>query len=257
VLPADAVDPLPAVVSANTDADAFPGIPNAALGRGLDGEPQLIQVVGRASALPRALNDGVLVDLAAASKLSDPGNGRRTSEVWLSATAPPTVEQALTKAGLTITGRQVRADVAQSLLQEPSTRAAAAAVGLGAVALLLTLVAFVAARVADVSRRRPDWRSLRDGGVGSRPVRRMAYVEIALPALLGALLGLACGVLGSVLATPRLPIVDLSTAGPPLDLRVSWLPVGLIGLAVIVVIGVVASVGSAAETRFRSREENQ
>jgi hypothetical protein len=85
----------------------------------------------------------------------------------------------------------------------------------------------------------------------------MAYVEIALPALLGALLGLACGVLGSVLATPRLPIVDLSTAGPPLDLRVSWLPVGLIGLAVIVVIGVVASVGSAAETRFRSREENQ
>ncbi len=60
-----------------------------------------------------------------------------------------------------------------------------------------------------------------------------------------------------MLAMPRLPIVDLSTPGPPLDLRVSWLPVGVIGLAVVAVILLVALVGATAETRFRGREGNR
>ena len=209
VLPADAVDPLPAVVSSNTAAEPFPGIPNAALGRGLDGQPQLIEVVGHASVLPRSLDDGVLVDLTAASKLSDPSNGRRTSEVWLSADAPPSIEQALKAAGLTVTGRESRADVADTLLQQPSTRAAAAAVGLGAIALVLTLVAFIAARVADVAGGGRTGARCGMRGLAARTVRKLAYVEIAVPALLGAVLGLGSGVVGSVLAMPRLPIVDV------------------------------------------------
>ncbi len=248
-LPADAIDPLPALVAPATDAQPFPGLVNAVSGRGLDGEPQLLQVVGNASVLPRLLDDGVLVDLANADKLADPAQGQRADEVWLAPGAPPQIEQALAAEGVTVTGRDDLEVQERTLRRGPSTRSASAARSLGLAALALTLVALVAARAADAARRRPDWKSLLDGGLPARTVRRLAFTEIATPVVAGVLLGVLSGVLGFVLAAPRLPLVDLTTAGPPLDLHVARTEVVVIGVGVLVVTMTVSGVASRLETR--------
>ena len=107
----------------------------------------------------------------------------------------------------------------------------------------------MAARVADVSRRLQDWRSLRDAGLPTRALRRLAFVEIAVPAVLGTVVGLLSGVVASLLAAPRLPLVDLSTPGPPLDLGVDWPSVLGTGAVVVGVILLIAAGGAQLETR--------
>ena len=251
ILPPTAVDPLPALIGPATAAVPFAGFSNAVSGRGLDGDPQLLQVVATAATLPRLLDDGVLVDLPTANRVSNPNEGGRSSMVWLSADAPAAIEDALRDAGVTVTGRQQVAEEAAYLDRQPATRAAAASLYLGVAASILTLIALVAARAADVRRRRPDWQSLRDGGLATTTVRRLALIEIGVPVLIGVLLGLGSGVLGFVLAAPRLPLVDLSTPGPPLDLTVAWVPVAALGLLVAVLVLAIAGGAASVETRTR------
>ncbi len=254
VLPVDSVDPLPALVAPATEAQPFAGIPNAVLGRGLDGQPQILQVVATPPVLPRLLDDGVLVDLLMAGNISDPAQGLRRDEVWLAADAPPEIEQALTAQGLKITGRQDLAAQAKALQEEPSTRAAASARYLGLAALALTLIALIAAQAADVTRRRPDWKSLLDGGLPARTVLRLAFIEIAAPVVIGVLVGVASGVAGFALAASKLPLVDLTAAGPPLDLGVGWAAVAVLGAAVLVVVLIVSGTTARLETRTRTEQ---
>ena len=243
----DVDDPLPAVLGPQTTEQPYSGIKDAALGTGLDGNGQLISVVGRASVLPRALGDGALVDLRNAIGLSDPAKNTATNEVWLAPGAPASIGQALAAAGLQVQSRERLADARDTLLRQPTTRAAAVAVSLGYAAVLLAVLALVAARVADARRRRADWRSLGDAGLSAGTVRRLIAVEVALPALLGTALGLASGLAALALAAPRLPLVDVSTIGPPLDLGVSWTPVVALGVGSAVVIAAIATVGAAIE----------
>lgn len=249
VSPSDAIDPLPAVLAPATVPDPFPGIDQAASGNGLDGQPQLIRVVGHAAVLPRSTGDGVLVDLVAAQRLSDPADDGAVREVWLAPGTPPAVEESLTASGIRVDRRERLADRQGELQLQPSTRAAAASVWLAFAAMLLALVALAAARVADFRRRRADWRSLREAGLPVRAIRRLAFAEILTPALLGTLLGVAGGVGALVLAAGRLPLVDLRTAGPPLDLAPSWPAVGLVAVGVSLLLVVGAAVASAAEAR--------
>lgn len=249
IAPSDVVDPLPAVLAPGTPEQPYAGIKDAAYGRGLDDQPQLLRVVGHASVLPRSLGDGVLVDLSAAAKLSDPAGNDTTSEVWLAPGAPAEVEKALTAAGLRIGDRQQLAATRTALQQQPTTRAAAVAVYLGYAALLLTLLALVAARVADMNRRRADWHSLRDARLPAATVRRLALVEIAVPPLLGTVLGLVSGTVALTLTAPRLPLVDLTIPGPPLDLQLSWPAIVLLGFGVALTIVAGAALGATLETR--------
>ncbi len=248
-LPADVTDPLPALVAPATGVVPFAGIPNTVNGVGLDGAPQLLQVVGQPAVLPRLLAEGVLVDLSSAQRLSDPSQAQRVDEVWLAAGAPARIEQSLTAAGVTVISREQTATEVRLLSRAPSTRAAAVAEQLGIAALLLTLIALVAARSADASRRRPDWKSLQDGGLALRTVRRLAFVETAVPVIIGVLLGVASGVTGFALTAARLPLVDLSSPGPPLDLRPAWPPVALIAVVVLVVTVAISVITARAETR--------
>ena len=248
-LPADVTDPLPALVAPATGVVPFAGIPDTINGVGMDGAPQLLRVVGQPAVLPRLLTEGVLVDLKTAQRLSDPSQGQRVDEVWLAAGAPARIEQSFTAAGVTVIGRQQIVTEARQLGRAPSTRAAAVAEQLGIAALLLTLIALVASRSADATRRRPDWKSLLDGGLTRRTVRRLAFVETAIPVIIGALLGVASGVIGFALAAARLPLVDLSTPGPPLDLRLAWPPVVLIAVVVLVVTVVISVITARTETR--------
>ncbi len=248
VAPGDVIDPLPAVLGPTTELRPFAGMNEAAYGTGLDGAPQLLTVLGRASVLPRTLGDGVLVDLSNAAGLVDPHRDSGSAEVWLAPDAPAEIEPALNAAGLRVERRETLSDARAVLRREPTTRGAAVAVSLAETASVLTVLALVAARVVD-GRRRRDWRILRDAGVRASTARRLAAIEVAVPALLGTVLGVLSGLAALHLAAPRLPLVDLSTPGPPPELRISWSPALVFSLIAMVVVVLIALIGARLETR--------
>ena len=246
--PTDSDDPLPAVVAPGLAVQPFPGMASVAAGTGLDGQSQLIKIVGRAAILPRALDDGVLVDLSNAQALSNPADDEATSEVWLTRTAPASVEQQLTRQGLVVLSREHLDDTRQVLLHQGNTRGALTAVWVAMAGLLITLLTLVGARAADAARRRGDWSALQDSGVAPRTTRLFAFVEIAAPMLLGALIGLGSGVAAVTLGASRLPLVDVYAPGPPLDLRLAWPPLLALAAGAALVTLTVAGIGSHLET---------
>jgi putative ABC transport system permease protein len=251
VSPTDTADPLPAVLAPGTTVEPVPGREGAGYGTGLDGQQQKLQVVGRAAILPRALDTGVLVDLGNAQGLSDPATSQTIDEVWLAPDAPASIEQRLVDAGLSVERRESLATERTALENQATTRGAAVAVTISAAALLLSLLALVAARWADAAHRGADWRALREAGVRPSRLRRLVALEIAVPAAAAVLVGLLSGAVAAVIAAPRLPLVDLSAAGPPLDLRLAWEPIAVIGVGTVVLLVVIALVGALAEIRPR------
>lgn len=247
-VPTDSDDPLPAIVAPGLVVQPFPGMTSVASGTELDGQSQLIKVVGRATILPRALDDGVLVDLRNAQALSNPADDEATSEVWLTRTAPATVEDQLTRQGIVVLSREHLDDTRQALLQQGNTRGALAAVWVAAAGLLITLLTLIGARAADADRRRRDWAALQDSGVTPRTTHLLAFVENAAPALLGALIGLASGVAAVTLGASRLPLVDVYAPGPTLDLHLAWPPLLALTAGAAVVTLTVAALGSHLET---------
>jgi putative ABC transport system permease protein len=249
VTPTDTEEPVRAVVGPKVLLAPVPGQPDVISGSGLDGGAQQVRVLGRAAVLPRSVDDGVLTDLVNAQRLVDPAQVDAVNQVWVRSGAPPEVEQRLTAAGVGVQSRELLADQAGELRREAVPRAAVLSVWVAALALLLSVVVLVAARVADAGRRRRDWLALRQAGLPRRTLRRLALAEIALPALIGAATGLLAG-LGAVrLAAERLPLTDAEAPGPPLDLALAWGPAAGLGLVLLVVLAVVAAVGAAVETR--------
>ena len=206
-------------------------------------------MVGRAAVLPRALTDGVLVDLRDAQSLSDPANDEATSEVWLAPNAPADIEQRLTAQGITVLSREHLADTRQLLLQQGNTRGATVALWIALAGLLTTLLTVVGSRAADAARRRADWLAFRDAGIPPPTIRLLAFVEIAAPNLIGAGVGLAAGLAAIRLGGPKLPLVDMYLAGPPLDLRLAATPIIVIAAAASITIVVIAALGALWETR--------
>lgn len=251
-VPTDTDDPLPAILAPSVTVQPFPGRPDVATGIGLDGQSQLIKVAGRAAVLPRALADGVLVDLEDAQSLSNPADSEATSEVWLTKTAPPSIEQQLTARGVTVLSREHLDDTRKVLLQQGNTRGAVVALWVALAGLLTTLLTLVGARAADAARRRADWAALHDAGVPPSTTRLLAFVEIAVPSLLGAAVGLTAGILAIKLGASKLPIVDIYEPGPPLDLQLATAPLLLIAASATFVILFVAVVGARSETRVRA-----
>ena len=249
--PTDTADPLPVLLAPGTSVEPVPGQPQVGYGTGLDGQQQKVLVVGQASILPRSLDNGVLVDLGNAQGLSDPATSQTIDEVWLSPSAPADIEQRLAAQGLRVETRETLAENRAVLENQATTRGAAVAVTISVAALLLTLLALVAARWSDAGHRGDDWRVLREGGLAQGRLRGLVAVEIAVPALLAVLVGLLSGAAAAAIAAPRLPLVDLAAAGPPLDLRLAWWPIGAIGAGTMMAIVIIAVVGALAEIRQR------
>jgi hypothetical protein len=247
--PADTVDPMPALLAPGTTVEQVPGQVDTGYGTGLDGQQQKLTIVGQASILPRALADGVLVDLNNARGLSDPAARQTIDQVWVAPDAPVDLERRLADQGLQVAARESLTENRAALESQATTRGAAVALVISAAALLLSLLALVAARWSDAGRRAADWRALREGGVSPRRLRSLVAIEIAVPGVLAVLVGLLSGAVAITLAAPRLPLVEESRPGPPLDLGLQWWSIGGIGVGTIVAVLLVAAAGALAEIR--------
>jgi putative ABC transport system permease protein len=233
--PSDLPDPVPALLGNATDATAVTGHPGDFEGTGFDDQRQVLAVIGRSPILPRALDHGVLVDLAAMSAVSDPAASRAIPEVWFAPGAHPAVYAALRKAGVTVQSTETLSAALGVLAGTGTARAVLVDLALAWLAAVLVLAVHVTTYVVDGSRRRQQWRLGRLSGISRRQMAALAFTEVTTPALLGVVLGGLAGVLAIAVAGRRLPLFAADTIGPPLRTTPAW---GT--LAVIVLVGVAA-----------------
>ena len=252
VEPTDRPDPLPAVLGPDTQAVPFAGIPGAARGVGLDGQAQLIRPVGHASVLPRALGDGVLVDLVAAQRLSDPSQTKAVSEVWMAPGQHPAVEAALKRLGVRVIGRSRLGVTRTALRAQAPTRATVIALTVALLSAVLVVVSLGAARRLDAPARRRDWRALRVAGVATTRIRRLVALEVAGPALAAVAAGAAVGTASYLLSVRRMPI-RLAAAGPPLDVGPSGTTLAAVLATGVLLVALVAGMTAWLEVRGLDR----
>ena len=253
VEPTDRPDPLPAVLGPDTQAIPFAGIHGTARGVGLDGQAQLIRPVGHASVLPRALGDGVLVDLVAAQRLSDPSQTKAVSEVWLAPGRHPEVEAALKRLGVRVIGRSRLGATRTALRGQAPTRATTIALTVALLSAVLVVVSLGTARRLDAPARRRDWRALRVAGVATTRIRRLVALEVAGPALAAVAAGSAVGTASYLLSVRRMPI-RLAPAGPPLDVGPSGPALTVVLATGVLVVALVAAATAWLEVRGLDRE---
>ena len=112
-------------------------------------------------------------------------------------------------------------------------------------AVMLVVVAVAAGRI--VTR---DIAALRVAGVSGSDLRGAAVREALTPVVVAGAMGALCGVVGSVLAMPLIPLFDTPAVVPALDLAPAWGVMAaswLVALAVLGVVSVVLALRSARQ----------
>lgn len=230
IAPADVPLALPTVVTGATNSTASGH--GGPLLVGLDGRTLNGHTVAQIPDIPGAGADATLVDLGTAERFLVNSFITDTSQVWLSATAPPAVVQALKRHGLTVTGTLTTASVGRQLDRSGVSLAyllfLIAAIAAGALAVGAT--AFAVA--AGARRHRAELSSLRAVGIPGRVLRRFLWSEQSLALATGAVLGVAVGLVAASVALRSIPEFVSQGSGPPLEL-------GLAPVAVSVTVGVV------------------
>jgi hypothetical protein len=253
--PSDLPDPLPALLAGETSGDSVPGRPDVIEGTGFDDQAQLLTVVGRSPIVPRALNHGVVVDLAGMSALSDPAASHADPEVWFSPGDHVDVYAALAKAGVLVIRTETSSATNADLARAGTARAVLIDLALAWLAGLLALACYVSTQVIDGPRRRRLWDVSRHSGVTRQHMRALVMAEFTVPALIGVLVGALAGVLAVLIAGHRLPLFPSGTVGPPLQTQPSWATLAVVvGIAIgaVVAAGALTTAAEAAADRRRS-----
>jgi hypothetical protein len=227
-MPRDAPEPLPALIGSRTSIQEYPGVTDGIQGIAPDLSPRVLQVVGRAPALPRLLDNGALVDLEMAGRTSDTGSASGRHEVWLASGKHDQLVKALTSEGIRVTATHHLSNVVTADVREAAPRAALAGLPVGASALLLTLVAAAAIRLIGSAARRSDRRSLLEAGVAPRRLARLLTLEAFAPVAAGIVLGVLSGLAAYALTVTRLPLLAGDGATPPATLTPAIVPVVLL-----------------------------
>jgi hypothetical protein len=243
--------PIPALVDPATAANADA---SHRLAMTIDGQPVTVQIVGvikRFPTIPTGSGGFVIADEAALAGALDaqlPGQGR-PDELWLKASTPGTLADALKTGPLTQLTSQFRIDVERRLRAAPASRAVLGALaGAAALAGALAIVGLLAALLGGAR----DWlveRDLIEQGIGPRQLRR----ELALRLGLASTIGVCLGVLLAVLLT-RLAVSAVRAAGSlgaPVPPLVTVAPAGQLVLWAVGVLAALMVAITAATAMMR------
>jgi putative ABC transport system permease protein len=232
IAPNDAPAVLPTVVTPETASSASGH--GGPLLVGLDGATVPGHTVAEVASLPSIGAGATLVDLQTAERLVATSFSTDTTEVWLSASAPPSVLASLRAHGLTVLARSTASARAEQLAKGGVGLAyfffllAAGAAGV----LLLGAAAF--AVVSGARRKQGELAVMRVMGLGRAALRRLFWTEQSLAVAAGAMLGAAAGILAAAVGMRSVPEFAQQGAGPPLDLALPGvlLAASLAGIAV-------------------------
>ncbi len=203
--------PVPMLTDGQTAAAAGPGERIALEVDGLPINAQVVGVLRRFPTVPAGAAGFVIADqrtLAAALDAQLPGQGR-ADELWISASHPRMLQDALAEPPFTQFSASFRGQIEQQLRSSPISRgvlgtlvaAAALAGGLALVGLLVTLLG--GARDERIER------DLLAQGVGPRAMRTELRLRMVLAAGIGVGAGLVLGLLLTTLA-----VATVQSAGP-------------------------------------------
>lgn len=199
----------------------------------------------RIPALPYVGNRGALVNLDLMLRIGGRLPATGSMEVWIDDQFPGGMAgagKAMRAGGLEVLGTRSQAED-KRLLDESATGWGlllglfTAVLSLLLAAVMLVVVSMTTGRI--VTR---DIAALRVAGVSGRDLRRAAVREALAPVLVAAVVGALCGVAGSVLAVPLIPLFDTPAPVPALDLSPAWVVMGLAWLAALLVLALVSTV---------------
>lgn len=236
---------VPAILGSSARLVGFPGVRGAVIGTSLADTPTLFHPVATATALPRSLRNGVLVDLASATRLTDPSVSVAAQQVWLAPGDHPVVLARLRSAGVRVLGDERASAAVAAGLRAATNRASVVAGVTALVGILFGLLALIAARTVDMAERRAEWATLRLSGLPDRAVRRLALIQSAVPSVLGALLGVVVGSVAATLIVGRLPLIVGEAPGPLLD---GSAPVGALAVLAAAVVVLVTAAAAGVTT---------
>jgi putative ABC transport system permease protein len=237
---ADVPSPMPVILAGDPPADAtedgFTLI-------GLGGRPVASEAVATAEALPALGARGALADLDAQLKVGGAAPPGSELEVWLGSEDPQVlaaVEGSLTAAGIPV--------ISTTTVEQATARYDASATGWGLLLgvftgiMALLVAALVVGLVAVTSWRgvARDLAGLVVAGTPRAVVRSAVRREQLVTVVAGVLLGTACGVAGSLLALPLVPLFDRPAAIPAPDLTPAWGVIAATALGALDVVGGVA-----------------
>jgi hypothetical protein len=169
---------------------------------GLDARTLPVRVVRRAPAVPSAATSGVVVDYTYAERAALHDDASALQQVWVAPGAAADVTKRLTAQGVKVvsTSRSSTA-AAQFSRQGPGLAATLFLLDAAAAAVLAGLGAVVSLAVS-ARRRRYEYAALAAGGVSRRVLRRSLVIEQLLVLGVGAVVGIAAGIVARPSAPP-------------------------------------------------------
>lgn len=247
ISPADVPAVLPAVLT--RAAVARPRVGGTSVVTGLTGERMPVRVAAVVDLLPRALRAGTLIDLPYAQRVLGAGIYAPTQQVWLGPAAPPDVAARLQRARVDVVRSESIAGVSAALGREGPALALLLFLCAAALAALLSAGATVVSVYLAARRRAFEVAAMEAVGVPRGRLVRAGIGEQLLLLLSGVGTGIVAGILGAVLALPRMPLFVDETVPPPLHYLPSFGAVGGFLAAAVLLVAVAGALAAVLLVR--------
>jgi hypothetical protein len=194
--------------------------------------------------LPSLGREGYLIDLSTAMRAENNPNPDDTEYVWLAQQTPPKIVRDLSRHGITVVAQTTPEATLRSsdhqgvaLAYQFFLFAAAAAAALAIMSALVTVF-------LDARRRAYELTMLRVAAVDGRTLRRAQLLEQLAALLPGLVLGLATGLVATVLVLGSIPEFVSSRGEPPLQLGLPFLPFAMLAAALTISVLLAAALGA-------------
>jgi putative ABC transport system permease protein len=215
---------------------------NAIQVNGLDGQAVTVQPIAKASAIPGATTDAVVVSRTfanrAAGGLLSP---LTTQQVWTTAKAAPRIEAGLKKAGIPIVSSASAGSLRSMFDRQGPGLASVVFLADAIAAALLAAGAAVMGLVTAGRRRRYEYAALTATGASRVTIFRGLLIEQGGVLLFGALTGIVAGVIAAAVAVRGVPefvtppAVSLSYV-PDFSIVIVALVIAIVGLLAVAVL---------------------
>jgi putative ABC transport system permease protein len=248
--------PVPALIP----RAAAPGGADRVQVAGLDGNPLYVHAVALPAAIPGAPGNGILVDRDYAERAAGGTPAYASQQVWLAPGALGRIQPALRAAGVRIDGVTSAASVRARLGRQGPALATVLFLADALAAAVLATGAAVIGLYASARRRRYEYAALIASRVSRGAIRASLLTEQAAVLGFGAIIGLASGLVATLIAARSIPEFISQPLAPPLrylpsaaDLAV-LAGVVLVGGALAVVIASLLLVRSVQPDLLREGE---
>ena len=233
----DRPSPVPAVAAR---AVAAPGSFSA---NGLDGRVLPVEVVQSLPFVPGAPDRGVVVDRSFAELAASGNLTLMQQQVWMSAGAAPSVIRGLTREGVTVVSRLTQHDARSALTREGPGLAGLLFLGEAGAAAVLAAGGAILGLYLSARRRRYELAALNASGVRRRTLFAALASEQSIVLAFGIVVGVATGVVASIVAIRDVPAFLSQPVAPSLATfpSVATLAAGLAPAVAIVVLAAIAA----------------